>query len=367
MRIKPFKALFPDMDLVPSPDSFFDVMKYEFPHYLKNSFFKLVSEPGYYVYEIKQKDQISTGIVASTSVKDIFDEKILKHENTIAKKEQQMLDLALQRHAMIKPVLLAHTHSKKLEEIYQEVKKGKRFMSITFEDEHSEHNLWYVTNKKWIQTLHNIFKSDVPSVYIADGHHRVSTGILLNATRKNTQTQFGDLLSVYFSFKNLRIYDYNRVVSILKEISAVKLMAKLSKLFHIRPIKQLRKPKEKFEVVMMIGQEAYSLKWKKKYLIATEIDQVILDARLLNKFVFDNIMHIKDIRNDNRINYIGGVEGIDGIKTQMFKDDYAVAFLLFAVSEKELKQIADKGSTLPPKSTWFEPRIKNAIISQLFE
>ena len=367
MRIKPFKALFPDMDLVPSADSFFAVMKFEFPHYLKNSFFKLTSEPGYYIYEIKQRGQICTGIIASTSVKDIYDHKILKHENTIAKKEQQMLDLALQRHAMIKPVLLAHKHSKKLEAIYTEVKSGKLFLSINFEEEESEHKLWIVKNKNTIQKLHDIFKADVPVAYIADGHHRVSTGILLNATRKNTQTQFGNILSVYFSFKNLQIYDYNRVVSILKEISSVKLMAKLSKLFHIKTIKNIRKPKEKYEITMMMGEEAYSLKWKKKYLVATTNDEVILDARLLNKFVFDKIMKIKNVRTDNRISYIGGVEGIEGIKSRMFKDDYSVAFLLFPVSEKELKQIADKGSTLPPKSTWFEPRIKNAIISQFFE
>lgn len=367
MRIKAFKALYPDMNLVPSPDSFFGVMKQEFPHYLKNSFFKRTSTASIFLYEIKEPTITSTGIIVSTSVKDIKDNNILKHEKTLAKREQQMLDLALQRNAMIKPVLLAHKHINELDDIYKACKKEKAFFTIHFADENSDHTVWQISDKSKIQEINKIFKEQIKKSYIADGHHRVSTGILLNGTRKNTQAEFGDLLSIYFSFNNLKIYDYNRVISILKEISPVRLMAELSTYFKIKTLKHIRKPSVKHEITMIIGNECYSLVWKSKYLIDLEGDEVILDARLLNEFVFTQMMKVKDVRNDNRILYVGGNEGIDGMKQNLLRDDYAVGFMLFPISEAELRQVADKDSTLPPKSTWFEPRIKNAIISQEFE
>ena len=368
MRIKPFKALYPDMNLVPNADPFFEVMKQEFPQYLKNSFFERTSLPGFFLYEIKGHSYNATGLIASTSVKDIQENKILKHENTLAKKEQQMLDLALQRNAMIKPVLLAHPNIPDLDKIYDEIKQSKAFLEIPFKEEKSIHRVWHITDKKYIDSIHKLFAKEINKSYIADGHHRVSTGILLNGARKNTKAQFGDLLSIYFSFENLKIYDYNRVVSILKEISPTKLMVKISKYMDMKPLKELRKPKKKHEIVMAIAGESFSLKWKKKYLIEKEApDHIVLDARLLNTFIFRRIMKMKDIRNDTRITYTGGNEGVEGIRQQLLRDDYAVGFLLYPITEQELRKVADKGSTLPPKSTWFEPRIKNAIISQEFE
>lgn len=353
------------MKMVPSAESFFGVMKQEFPHYLKNSFFKRTKEPCLYLYEIESSDIKAYGLVTSTSVNDILDNKILKHEHTLAKKEQQMLDLALQRNAMIKPVLLAHKHNKKLQNIYAQIAKRDPFLTIPFTEENAIHKIWKIKQLDRIKNIQKLFKDEIPKVYIADGHHRVSTGILLNKTKVNTKAEFGDLLSIYLSFEHLKIYDYSKIVSILKEITPVQLITKLSKFFDIKPIDKVKIPKKKHRITFLIGKEVYQLKWKRKFI---DLDQdIILDAELLNKHIFSEIMGIHDARTDQRIKNIGGKEGAEAVISSLLKDDYAIGFILFPVTKKELMGIANKGETLPPKSTWFEPRIKNAIISQEFE
>jgi len=266
MKIKPFKALYPDMKMVPKADSFFGVMKQEFPYYLKNSFFKRTKDPNLYLYSIAQNDFESIGLVASTSVDDIKSGKILKHENTIALKEQQMLDLALQRNAMIKPVLLAHQYHEGLSDLYKEIKEEKPFLEIDFEEENAIHRIWKIKKQARISKITDIFEKSFQKTYIADGHHRVSTGILLNQNKKKSIAHFGDLLSIYFSFEDLFIYDYNRVVNILREITPTELIAQLSKYFKIKPIKSIRKPKSKHEIIFTIHNETYQLVWKNKFL-----------------------------------------------------------------------------------------------------
>jgi len=364
MNIKPFKALYPNLKLVPSPDSFFNVMKQEFPHYMQNGFFKRTKNDNLFLYRIERKKQTSFGLICSTDVNDIHKGLVLKHENTIASKEQQMLDLALHRHAMIKPVLLGHKHHPNLHEIYLEIAASKPFLEISFKEENATHTLWKIKENSIQERIQQIFAADIDKSYIADGHHRVSTGILLNKSRKNT-VQYGDLLSIYMSFDDLYIYDYSRVVTILNEINPVKLMGLLSKYFKIKPESKVKKPKQKFEITMLMGKEVFRLKWKNKYI--TSEKKVILDAELLNEYVFKEVMGIKNIRFDSRIQYIGGAQNNKEVKSQILKNDYAIAFMLYPVQPEELMKLADAHETLPPKSTWFEPRIKNAIIAQEFK
>lgn len=364
MNIKPFKALYPNLNLVPSPKSFFDVMKKEFPHYLRNGFFKRTKTPHLYLYKIENKHSSSYGLICSTDVNDITEGLVLKHENTLASKEQQMLDLALQRSAMIKPVLLGHPHNPSLQKIYSKIEENKPFFTIKFKEEKSAHSLWKIKNVVHQQEIIDVFSNSIPKSYIADGHHRVSTGILLNKSKQNT-IEYGDLLSIYMSFNDLHIYDYSRVVTILNEISPAKLMALMAKYFKIKPLSKLERPKAKFEITMLIGKEVFMLKWKKKFIHSDKA--VILDAELLNEYVFKNLMGIKDVRFDSRIQYIGGQGNSKEMKAEILKNDYAIGFMMYPVHPDELMTLADSGETLPPKSTWFEPRIKNAIIAQEFK
>lgn len=366
MRIKPFKALYPDTKMIVSPDSFFGVMKREFPHYLKNSFFKRSKDTCYFLYRIEGK-MSSTGLICSTAVEDIIDGKILKHEHTLARKEQMMLDLALQRNAMIKPVLLAHPFIQELADIYNVIaEEEKPFVELEFKEEKSVHRLWKIVDTELQERIESIFNNQINQAYIADGHHRVSTGIQLNRTRKNTTINYSDLLSIYLSFDDLRIYDYNRIVDILKEVSPTRLMCELSKYFKIKRLPKLKKPSKKHEITFCIKDEVYSLKWKKKYLKSSSLP-VLLDADLLNQYVFQSIFKMEDVRTDARISYVSGMEGMSKIQSNLLKEDHSVAFLLYPIQEEELMAVAEAGLTLPPKSTWFEPRIKNAVIAQEFK
>ena len=339
-------------------------MKQEFQHYMRNGFFKRTKNANLFLYRIHHKKNTSFGLICSTDVNDILNGIVLKHENTLASKEQQMLDLALQRHAMIKPVLLGHKHHKGLQEIYNELTNNKPFFTINFNEENSKHTLWKIKDSDIQKKITEIFATDINKSYIADGHHRVSTGILLNKSRKNA-VQYGDLLSIYMSFNDLHIYDYSRVVTILNEINPIKLMGMLSKYFKIKLESKVKKPKEKFEITMLMGKEVFRLRWKNKYIESSK--KVILDAELLNEHIFKEVMGIKDVRFDSRIQYLGGAQNSKQVKAQILKNDYAIAFMLYPVQPEELMELADNNETLPPKSTWFEPRIKNAIIAQEFK
>lgn len=366
MKVKEFKALYPALKLIASPDSFFGSQKKQFPHYVRGGFFKRTNKKFFYVYEIIQDGKSRLGLVATTDIEDILENHILKHENTLAEKEQQMMHLVMQRNAMIKPVLLAHKKNKELNTLYKEVRKqGKVFMDIYFENEKAHHKIYKVLDEDLTQKISRAFL-DIPQVYIADGHHRVSTGLLLYKNKNANNSRYSELLSIYFGFDQLRIYDYNRTVSILKEISATQLMARLSQYFTIHSLEKPQKPKNKHEICFMIQEEAYLLKWKKPFLAKPKKSPVLLDAELLDKFIFGEIMHIKDVRHDSRLSYTSGVEGISGIEKILLKDDYAVGFMLYPVAAEELMKVAEAGLTLPPKSTWFEPRVKNAVISQEF-
>ena len=246
MKIKEFEALYPDMDLVASPDSFFGSQKKEFPYYKAGGFYNRMDKPNVYVYQISNDEITRTGLVATTAMEDVIEGHIKKHENTLAEKEQKMLRLVLQRDAMIKPVLLAHDENPNLLSLYYEIIDSQEpFMDIYFEIEQTRHRLYKVSKPSVLQRIKDYF-AKMDSVYIADGHHRVSTGLILYKNKNKTDKNYSDLLSVYFGFEQLSIYDYNRVVSILKEISPTVLMAKLSKYFNIELLDKPQKPTAKW-------------------------------------------------------------------------------------------------------------------------
>lgn len=365
MKISGFQALIPNLDMIASPDSFFGSQKKEFPNYNKNGFYGRSKGNFLYVYLIEHENQSRYGIVAATNIKDIQEGKVLKHENTLAEKEQQMLHLILQRKAMIKPVLLAHDQNSELTNIYKKVALSEPCaLDIYFEKEKARHKLFKIKNEATIQQIIQCFES-FDNVYVADGHHRISTSLTLHKNKKQNQFKADELLTVYFGFDQLTIYDYNRVVSILKEKTPTQLIAKLSKYFNVKVLSKAKKPERKHDICFMINDEAYMLSWKPKYIKEYKAtNEVVLDAELLDIFVFGEILKIEDVRQDSRLKYVSGVEGVAGVRKLILKDDYAVGFMLYPVKKSELRRVADAGLTLPPKSTWFEPRIKNGVISK---
>lgn len=365
MKIKPFQAIYPNLTLVTSSDSFFGSMKHQYPEFVRSGFFHKSAKEAIYIYQIIGENRKHTAIIASNDLQDIENNKILKHEETLAAKEQSMMQLILQRDAMIKPVLLAYDGHKDVNAFIEKELQGKLpFFKLRFDETNEEHILYALTDDKKIAQLQKLFKHHVPQCYIADGHHRVTTTMILSKGSHYKKEGINNLLCVYFPFEELDIYDYNRAVEIRPEISDARLMASLSQCCKIKPLNYAAKPDRKHTFTMVLNGEWYQLRWKNKILELYEDQEVLLDAELLNNHVLDDIMHIEDIKTSMRMKYIAGTLGIAGVEKAVDGDKRKVGFCLYPVHRDELKQVADLGLNLPPKSTWFEPRIKNGVISQ---
>lgn len=362
MRIKPFKALTPDLSLVKSADSFFNTVKQNFPKYNEAGFFKSETEEAFYIYKITEGDHSYTGILNSSSVEDYKAGLIKKHEKTISVKEQQQLSLLLHRKAIVKPVLLTYPKVDIIEDFTKRITEDREpIFSISFERDHQYHELWAINNPSEIRQLQDMFSEHVPCAYIADGHHRTSTSALLH-DKEGSSGKYEYFLTAYFPNSQLEILAYNRVIDTFDSITPTRFMAKLAKYCKITPLYVPTPPSSPKELVMYINYEWYSLKWKDN--IIKKAPKNVLDVELFNKYILTKIIGIKDLKDDPKIRYADGKLGLEGVADKTNKAPGRVGFSLYPVPMKDFIRISDKGATLPPKSTWFEPRMKNGVVVQ---
>ena len=368
MRIRPFQAVYPNLDIITSVDTFFGRVKYEYPDYKKEGFFSKVAEEAIYIYRISKPDRNYTGLIACSDIHDYLEGKIKKHENTLRLKERQQMQLTIRRNAILKPVLLIYPRVDEITKLLNDfIERNRFFFETEFEKENQIHTFWKIRDKSLIQQIQNLFLEKVPITYIADGHHRCSsTALMYQMMGKNDKGEPYDvLLSAFFPADELEIHDFNRIVE--RECSLTTFMAKLSRVFDIDVLEEPMKPAKKFEIVMFINHEWFKLSWKELVLKSCEGQKVVLDASLLDEHVLQNIMGIDDIRSSTRLKYVEGPKGLSALKSSVIKNDNNVGFCLFPVELKDIIMVADMGKTMPPKSTFFEPRIKNGLIVQEFE
>ncbi|MFT6334520.1 MAG: hypothetical protein ACI86M_001280 [Saprospiraceae bacterium] len=370
MNLVPFKAIYPNLSLVSSPDSFFGSVKSQFSEYQASGFFKAVEEDSIYIYQLETRGIKHQGVISCTDIDDVNKGKMLKHENTIATKEQNMMNLTLQNKALVKPVLLAYDRVIEIDQLIKKViKKNDIFYSVEFESTGEVHTVWKVSSEKLVNEFITTFKYRVPISYIADGHHRVKTCQLLNATSKKNEvvdTRLKSVLSLYFSWDQLDIFDYNRSVDAFHNLSPLKFMSQLSEYCKIKPLKSAKKPQQKHEMTMLLYGEWYRLKWRKSIIKKHKDEEVIFDTHLLNKHIIENLLDIENVREDTRMKYIDGVVGLAGLADYVHENENRVGFCMYPITAKDVKTIADHNKTLPPKSTWFEPRVKNGLLVQGF-
>ena len=367
MRIKPFQAVYPNLELVASADSFFGTVKYDYREFEMSGFFKKTDGEALYVYRITGPKRSHIGLMASVDIKDYLEGYILKHEDTLPSKEQDMTNLLLNRKAMIKPILLSYPKSEAVESFLKKVLKRETLYNVHFDEADEDHQIWKIDDADEIKLVKEAF-SRIKKVYIADGHHRCSTSALLHQTQdiKDLDLDFSTILGAFMCFEQLDIHDYNRTISILNEISPAKLMASISEYCKIKPMPKPFKPSRKHEMAMLINKEWFRLRWKNSVLKWYAHESIVLDTTIMTDLFLKNIFHIKDIRADKRIKYIEGTKGTTGLIDSCTKRPDSVGFALFPVSKEEFIALSDLGQKLPPKSTWFEPRMKNGFIAQEF-
>ena len=368
MKIYPFKPTLPLMELIPSPDSFFSSIKSQYLNHKAAGFFIEEDIPLIFVHEIVSPLGNFVGIIAANDIADLKKKHILAHENTLESKEQTMMNFLMKARAMVKPILLAYEPVKEIDQIINHVKdKNEPDKIIEFEHDLVQ-RFWKIKDKTTLDTLANLFDKKVKNSYIADGHHRCATVLKMakNQVKNKDGKDLKKILSAYYSFDNLKVYDYNRIVDIQGEISPIKLLAKLSKYCKIRPLTSPGKPDYKHVMHFLMAGEWFEARWKKKILDKYAGNKLILDASLINKYIFKKILNIEDVRVDPRISYSSGVLPLSEVAKPLKKEKYKIGIFLHPLDLEDVLLAADYKLSLPPKSTWFEPRIKSGLVVNEF-
>jgi uncharacterized protein (DUF1015 family) len=367
MKIYPFKAIYPHSKKIASSDSFFSSVRDDYNKYYDKGYFEKADEKAYYILEIKQGNKVHSGLVATLDVTDYSKGRIVRHEQTIESSEQEMLKILLSRGAMVKPVLLCHPEQKEIVRELQKLKRKKdRLKTISASSGKNEYILYQIPEEEGAD-LAKLYDTLVPKVYIADGHHRCSTGEKLLATYGDDKHRdYSLLLTALFSFDQLDILDYNRIVQLPESLSLPKFIAQLSELADIQALSRAAKPERKHDVTLCINREWFLLTWKKETLEKYNHLPAILDADVLNKEILEKLLDIEDVRSDDRVEYISGDLGSEKVEEKTMQSDHHAGFCIFPVSFDELVTISDSGGTLPPKSTWFEPRMINGFVVKAY-
>ncbi|MFN0175209.1 MAG: DUF1015 family protein [Saprospiraceae bacterium] len=368
MKIKPLRACYADFTKVESSDAFCDEAKNLYEQYVADGLYKKVPQAAFFIYQIKSITGEHTGLVALNEVEDFFQGKVKKHEATLGAREKQQMDLFLRWEAILKPVLLTYPSVPSISAWLDGfVHKNKPLFDSRFKNGKVLHRIWAVTDEKDIADLQELFTKNVKSTYIADGHHRTTTMAMLHEQRDQfPDFDFDHLFCAFFATDQLDILDYNRAAEIPKGMSGVQFMALISKVFDIELLETPRRPLDKHELVMCLRQEWYSLHWRPELLYGLDEQNALLDASLLNERVLGNILGIKDVRTDTRVTYIDGSKGLNGLQ-KAANSRHKVGFALYPVHFADMMFLADAGEILPPKSTYFEPRLKSGMLVQLLK
>jgi uncharacterized protein (DUF1015 family) len=369
MQIKPFKAFYPKVSLIGSANDFCANAKNSFRQNLDDGLFKHSAEDSFYIYQIEHGERKHIGLVGLNNVDDFLNGHVKKHEDTLHERELQQKELFLLWKGILKPILVTHTPVPELASwlsAYAQTHAPK--MTVPFHKEGSTHRFWAVPKAEDISFLQSLFARHVTETYIADGHHRASTTAMLYQDPESAELglDFSHLYCAWFAADQLDILDYNRVIGGVKAIGSAKLMAHLSKVFDIDILDEPRKPLKKHELIMFLGKQCYALRWRNFVLELAPKGVDTLDTALLNDLVFKEIFNIPDVRTDTRITYVDGSKGLEGLQKAVKKSSDRVGFAFYPVTFEDLARIADAGENLPPKSTYFEPRLKSGLLVQMF-
>ena len=324
-------------------------------------------EDAYYIYAQTMWNKTQYGLVACASVEDYMNGIIKKHELTRPDKEEDRMNHVRYTDVNAGPVFFAYKDHKRIDEITAETINSNAEYDFTSDDD-VRHQLWKISDKTAVAEIEHIFDKEVPYIYVADGHHRTAAAALVGKERKEKNKnhtgneQYNFFLSVNFPASQLTIIDYNRVVKDLNENTEEEFKTKLSESFDIEEKGETEyKPNELHTFSMYLGGKWYKLTAKQgTYDVADPVG--VLDVTILTKQVLEPHLNIKDLRRSERIEFIGGIRGVGELKKRVDNGDMKVAFALYPVSMEQLMDIADNDMIMPPKVTWFEPKLRSGMI-----
>lgn len=325
----------------------------------------LVQDPEafFYVYRLTMDGRTQTGIVGCCDYQEYYDGSIKKHELTRTAKENDRVRHVETQNANAEPVFFSYRGKPGIDALVNEVTRSPIEYDFVAEDG-IRHELWVVRDRRLIENFESGF-AEVPALYVADGHHRTAAAARVGQMRKEDnydhtgEEEYNFFMAVLFSDDQLKIFDYNRVVRDLNGISQESFLSAIKQSFEVSAIDGELAPTEKGTFSMYLGGVWYRLKANKEKLTSSPKEG--LDVTYLSDEVLEPILGISDLRNDLRIDFVGGIRGLGELERRVDSGEMAVAFALFPVSMEELLAIADAGEIMPPKTTWFEPKLRSGL------
>ena len=321
-------------------------------------------KPCYYIYTLVMNGKSQTGLVAASSVDDYEKGIIRKHELTRPEKEKDRIDHMKAIRAQTGNVFLAYKSVDAIDGLIGEWKERHEPLYRFVAADGIGHTIWKVDDEKTIATISGLFAREVPFTYIADGHHRAASAAKVRKALGSGASVAADyFLSTLFPSSELRILDYNRLVHDLNGHSVEELLNGLGKYFFAGRVEQAFSPAGLHEFGMYVDGSWYKLVAKEGTYGTDPIG--VLDVTILQKNVLDRLLSIKDPRTDKRIEFVGGIRGLAELERRVDSGEMKAAFSLYPVSIQQLFDIADRGEVMPPKSTWFEPKLRDGLLTHL--
>ncbi|WNJ19807.1 DUF1015 family protein [Pontibacter sp. G13] len=364
----------PEIDL-PEGHPPYDQAVYEkgrdnFRRMIEEGLFSQDERPSLYIYRQEMDGQGQSGLLAAAAVQDYVDGVIKKHELTRPDKEADRKNHVRVSRMNAEPVFFTYPAVAEIDAIVEEVEQGDPIYDFTAGDD-IRHTLWVVDDADTVAQLEQLFADRVPATYVADGHHRTAAAALVGAdlAAENDQhtgaEDYNFFMAVHFPDNQLRIIDYNRVVKDLNGLSESEFMDALSRSFDIASSDTAYKPDQLHTFGMYLNGKWYGLTAHNG--TYDDSDPIgVLDVTILSKQILEPILGIQDLRTDKRIEFVGGIRGLGELEKRVDSGEMAVAFALYPVSMQQLIDIADSGFIMPPKTTWFEPKLRSGLVVYTF-
>ncbi len=356
-----FDPILPDHD-----EKVYDKAVENFREWQKNGWLVRESKPCYYVYSQTMDGRTQYGLVLCAHTDDYASGLIKKHELTRKDKEDDRMVHVRIQNANIEPVFFSFKDNAELGEIVARTIAAPS--EYRFTDENNfDHELWVIDDDAVIARITEIFGNDIPAFYVADGHHRTAAAARVGAEKRGQNPnhtgdeEYNFFMAVCFPESQLKIIDYNRVVKDLNGMSKEELLAALTEDFEVKEEgKEIYHPSRLHNFSMYLDGLWYSLTAKEgRY---NDNDPIgVLDVTILSNLVLDKLLGIKDLRTDKRIDFVGGIRGLAELSARVDSGEMKVAFALYPVSMAQLTAIADSGEIMPPKTTWFEPKLRSGL------
>ena len=365
----------PEIDFDPMPDEHapqvYDKAVENFRLWQQRGWLVRDEKPCYYIYAQTMGSRTQYGYVLCAHAQDYVEGRIKKHELTRKDKEDdRMVHVEIQS-ANIEPVFFAFKHQQELEDIIAQTVQGPSEYKFTDENGFG-HELWVIADDALIARISELFTEKVDAFYIADGHHRSAAAARVGAERAkknpdhNGSEEYNYFMAVCFPEDQLKVLDYNRVLRDLNDLQPTQVIGMLGDKFDVMCMgEEIWAPDELHTFSMYLEGKWYQLKARPG--TYDDSDPIgVLDVTILSNHVLDAIFGIKDLRTDSRIDFVGGIRGLGELKRRVDSGEMKIAFALYPVSMKQITDIADTGNIMPPKTTWFEPKLRSGLAIHTF-